>query len=149
MRRAGTAGGIKVTTFFLLGLVVWAEVRGARDVTAFNRRISVDAQRQALAVALLGMAILAFATLALMALTVFPVEALLFEAISAFLLRATLKLLLKPVFSPRWSVDFQRRWLAGLARTTWLPGGVSIEQAEVGGVPGEWLRRRDVPPAKK
>jgi cation diffusion facilitator CzcD-associated flavoprotein CzcO/acetyl esterase/lipase len=71
-----------------------------------------------------------------------------FEAISAFLLRATLKLLLKPVFSPRWSIGFQRRWLAGLARTTWLPGGVSIEQAEVGGVPGEWLRRRDVPPAK-
>ena len=81
---AGTAGGIKVTTFFLLGFVVWAEVRGQRDVTAFNRRIAVDAQRQALTVVLLGMALLAFATLALMALTALPLEVLMFEAISAF-----------------------------------------------------------------
>ncbi len=81
---AGTAGGIKVTTFFLLGLVVWAEVRGERDVTAFNRRIAADAQRQALTVALLGVAVLAFATLALMALTALPLEVLMFEAISAF-----------------------------------------------------------------
>lgn len=81
---AGTAGGIKVTTFVLLGLVVWAEVRGQRDVTAFNRRIAVDAQRQALTVVLLGVAVLAFATLALMALTALPLEVLMFEAISAF-----------------------------------------------------------------
>lgn len=81
---AGTAGGIKVTTFFLLGFVVWAEVRGQRDVTAFNRRIAVDAQRQALTVVLLGLAVLALATLALMALTDLPLDVLMFEAISAF-----------------------------------------------------------------
>ena len=81
---AGTAGGIKVTTFFLLGFVVWAEARGQRDVTAFRRRIAVDAQRQALTVVLLGVAVLAFATLALMALTPLPLEVLMFEAISAF-----------------------------------------------------------------
>jgi hypothetical protein len=30
---AGTAGGIKVTTFFLLAFVIWAEVRGDPDTT--------------------------------------------------------------------------------------------------------------------
>jgi len=81
---AGTAGGIKVTTFFLLGFVVWAEVRGAQDTTAFRRRVSIDAQRQALTVALLGMTVLAFATLALLSLTELPLQVLMFEAISAF-----------------------------------------------------------------
>jgi trk system potassium uptake protein TrkH len=81
---AGTAGGIKVTTFFLLGLVVWAEVRGARDTTAFHRRIASETQRQALTVALLGVSVLAVATLALVSLTDLPLEELLFEAISAF-----------------------------------------------------------------
>ncbi|MGH8076794.1 MAG: TrkH family potassium uptake protein [Lysobacter sp.] len=81
---AGTAGGIKVTTFFLLGLVVWAEVRGAQDATAFRRRISLDVQRQALTVVLLGVAVVAIATLALQTLTDLPLSVLLFESISAF-----------------------------------------------------------------
>ena len=81
---AGTAGGIKVTTFFLLGLMVWAEVRGARDTTAFKRSISHDVQRQALTVVLLGTMAIALATLALMSLTDFPLSVLLFEVISAF-----------------------------------------------------------------
>ncbi|WP_344341743.1 potassium transporter TrkG, partial [Streptomyces rhizosphaericus] len=48
---AGTAGGIKVTTFLLLLFVIWAEVRGERDVHAFDRRITDRAARQALTVA--------------------------------------------------------------------------------------------------
>ena len=70
------------------------------------------------------------------------------EGLSAFLIRGSLKLLLKPAFSPRWSIDAQRRWLARLARTTLMPAGVSIEPATVGGVPGEWLRRHDTPPVR-
>lgn len=81
---AGTAGGIKVTTFLLLGFVVWAEVRGERDVTAFRRRISSDAQRVALAVVLLAVGIVGLVTLGLLATTPFPLEAVAFEAISAF-----------------------------------------------------------------
>lgn len=81
---AGTAGGIKVTTFFLLGLVVWAEIRGTQDTIAFRRRISSETQRQALTVALLGVTVLAVATLALQTLTDLPLDVLLFEAISAF-----------------------------------------------------------------
>ncbi|MDO9316537.1 MAG: alpha/beta hydrolase fold domain-containing protein [Burkholderiaceae bacterium] len=69
------------------------------------------------------------------------------EGLKAALLRASLKLLLKPVFSPRWSIDFQRRCLLGLSRTTLLPKGVSIEAGQVGGVPGEWLRSSQAPTA--
>ena len=68
---AGTAGGIKVTTFFLLAFVIWAEIRGEPDVTIFGRRIPVAAQRQALTVALLGVASWSLGTLALLALTDF------------------------------------------------------------------------------
>ncbi|MFC4727785.1 TrkH family potassium uptake protein [Coralloluteibacterium thermophilus] len=81
---AGTAGGIKVTTFFLLGFVVWAEVRGSRDTTAFGRRISLETQRQALSIVLLGVAVLAVGTLALLTATDEPLPAVMFEAISAF-----------------------------------------------------------------
>ena len=39
---ASTAGGIKVTTFALLGWVLWAEVRGSPDVVVFRRRIPIQ-----------------------------------------------------------------------------------------------------------
>ncbi|RKK01926.1 TrkH family potassium uptake protein [Pseudoroseomonas wenyumeiae] len=81
---AGTAGGIRVTTFLVLGLIVWAEVRGDPDVTAFGRRIPVDLQRQALTVATLAATTVALATLALLAMTDQPADVLLFEVISAF-----------------------------------------------------------------
>ena len=35
---ASTGGGIKVTTFALLGFVIWSEVRGEQDVVLFGRR---------------------------------------------------------------------------------------------------------------
>ena len=70
------------------------------------------------------------------------------EALIAGLLRYSLKLLLKPVFSTRFSIPFQRRWLRLLSHTTLVPRQVSIEPARVGGVPGEWLRRRGFEPVK-
>lgn len=81
---AGTAGGIKVTTFFLLAFVIWAEVRGDPDTTAFGRRIPIGAQRQALTVALLGIASVASGTLALLTLTDFELSEVLFEVVSTF-----------------------------------------------------------------
>jgi potassium uptake TrkH family protein len=81
---AGTAGGIKVTTFLLLGFVVWAEIRGRSDVTAFRRRICPDVQRQALAVVLLAVGVVGVATLAILSLTTLPLDRVLFEVISAF-----------------------------------------------------------------
>ena len=80
---ASTAGGIKVTTFALLAFVIWAEIRGDRDVNMFDRRISEDSQRQALTVALVGVGVLAAATLALMTLGETGLTGAAFEAVSA------------------------------------------------------------------
>jgi trk system potassium uptake protein TrkH len=80
---ASTAGGIKVTTFLLLGFVVLAEIRGEPDTTAFRRRISSEVQRQALSVVLLAVGLVALGTLLLLILTDFALHDVLFEAISA------------------------------------------------------------------
>jgi potassium uptake TrkH family protein len=81
---AGTAGGIKVTTFLVLGFVVWAEIRGESDVSAFGRRISRDVQRQALTVVLLAVGLVGAATLLLLTVSDFALDEVLFEAVSAF-----------------------------------------------------------------
>lgn len=81
---AGTAGGIKVTTFFLLGFAVWSEIRGHRDVNVFGRRISQPAQRQALTVVLLALSAIGAGTLVLLSITDFSLDQVLFEVISAF-----------------------------------------------------------------
>jgi len=81
---AGTGGGIRVSTFLVLGLIVWAEVRGDPDVSAFRRRIPPDLQRQALTVATLAMLVVVAGTLAMLAMTDHPAGVLLFEVISAF-----------------------------------------------------------------
>lgn len=82
---ASTAGGIKVATFLLLGYVIWAEVRGEPDVIVGRRRIATGAQRQALSVALLGLALVSVGTLLVGMLTDgFPYEHVMFDVISAF-----------------------------------------------------------------
>jgi trk system potassium uptake protein TrkH len=81
---AGTAGGIKVTTFFLLGFVVWAEIRGQTDTTAFHRRVGFAVQRQALTVVLLAMSAIGGGLVILLTLTDSPLQDVLFEVISAF-----------------------------------------------------------------
>lgn len=80
---ASTAGGIKVTTFAVLGWVMWAEVRGDPDVVVFERRIPTDVQRQALTVALLAIGVVIAATMALLATSPLPRSDLMFEVISA------------------------------------------------------------------
>jgi trk system potassium uptake protein TrkH len=81
---AGTAGGIKVTTFGLLAFVIWAEMRGETRVNVGRRRIPESNQRQALAIALLGIGAVAGTTFALLALTPHSLDRVLFEAVSAF-----------------------------------------------------------------
>ena len=80
----GTAGGIKVTTFALLLFVIIAEVRGDRTVTVFDRQIDARVQRQALTVALVGVALVMISVVALLAGTDFDLDVLLFEVVSAF-----------------------------------------------------------------
>lgn len=81
---AGTAGGIKITTFLVLGFTIWNEVRGSDDVTIAHRSVSSSVQRQALSVALLGVGAVIAGTLLLLMLTDYSLEKVLFEAISAF-----------------------------------------------------------------
>jgi Trk-type K+ transport system membrane component len=81
---ASTAGGIKVTTFAVLGWALWAEVRGERDVNVFRRRIPDAVIRQALTVALLAVGIVIGSAMALVTLTGVTLTPALFEAASAF-----------------------------------------------------------------
>ncbi|WBC19672.1 MULTISPECIES: potassium transporter TrkG [unclassified Solwaraspora] len=82
---ASTAGGIKVTTFFLLAFVIWSELRGEHDVVIGRRRIAAASQRQALTVALIGVALVGAGTLALISLTDdIGGEQALYEVTSAF-----------------------------------------------------------------
>ncbi|MCO7221103.1 TrkH family potassium uptake protein [Klenkia sp. PcliD-1-E] len=81
---AGTAGGIKVTTFGVLAYVLWAELRGDPDVEVGRRRLPVAVQRQALAVTLLGLGLVAVGTFVVEALTDLGFDQVLFEVISAF-----------------------------------------------------------------
>jgi Trk-type K+ transport system membrane component len=80
----GTAGGLKVTTLAVLFLVVWAEVRGDREVVAFRRRIPRSVLRQALTVAVISINLVVAATLAIMASNDVALSAALFEVTSAF-----------------------------------------------------------------
>ncbi len=84
---AGTAGGVKVGTFAVLAFVIWSEVRGDPDVTVFDRRITHTNQRQALTVALVGVAAVVVPTLVItvsVAPEVFSLDRVLFEVVSAF-----------------------------------------------------------------
>lgn len=81
---ASTAGGIKVTTFFVLLWVIWAEIRSDPDVTAFRKRISTHVIRQALTVALVYVAFNAAAVVLMQTFEPrLPMEQILFEVTSA------------------------------------------------------------------
>ncbi|SIN22224.1 potassium uptake protein, TrkH family [Micromonospora cremea] len=82
---ASTAGGIKVSTFFLLAFTIWAELRGEPDVTVGRHRVATASQRQAITVALLSVALVTAGTMTLLLLTEgVRFVAALFEVTSAF-----------------------------------------------------------------
>lgn len=82
---ASTAGGIKVATFLLLAYVIWSEIRGEPDVVVGRRRIAGSAQREALSVALLGVALVTVGTMLVDLLSDgFRFEHIMFDVISAF-----------------------------------------------------------------
>ncbi len=81
---AGTAGGLKITTFAVLFFILWTEIRGGAAVNIFGKRLSRSVHRQAITVVLLALTLIVIATMALMFLSDFGQERLLFEAVSAF-----------------------------------------------------------------
>ena len=81
---AGTAGGLKVTTFAVLFFIIYTEVRGEGAVNALGKRLPRSAHRQAITVALIAVAVVVIATLALLIMTEFTLDEILFEVIAAF-----------------------------------------------------------------
>lgn len=81
---AGTAGGLKVTTFAVLFFILYTEIRGGTAVNIFGKRLSRAVHRQAITVVLLAIALVVVSTMALMFLTDYGQERILFEVVSAF-----------------------------------------------------------------
>ena len=81
---ASTAGGIKVTTFMVLFFAIVAETRGDPHVDALGREIRSPVLRQALTVALLGVALVVTGTLVLLAVSGLPLDQVLYETVPAF-----------------------------------------------------------------
>lgn len=81
---AGTAGGIKITTFLVLLAIIVTELRGDAAVNVLGKRLSRSVHRQAMTVALLAVALVMAATLVIMWLTPFTLDQVVFEVVSAF-----------------------------------------------------------------
>ncbi len=81
---AGTAGGIKITTFAVLFFIIVSELKAENAVNIFGKRLSRAVHRQAISVALLSVALVGGSVFILMIITDFSLDQLLFECISAF-----------------------------------------------------------------
>lgn len=81
---AGTAGGIKITTFLLLAFVIWSELRGQPETDIGHRSVAPAVQRQAMVVALMGIGVVAVGTVIIVLSSPFRLQDVAFEAISAF-----------------------------------------------------------------
>ncbi|WP_425262704.1 TrkH family potassium uptake protein [Paenibacillus thermotolerans] len=82
---AGTAGGIKITTFLILLLVVWSFIAQKEDINILKRRIPQELIIRALTISMIGV-VLIFNAVYLLELTEdgIPLMNLAFEAVSAF-----------------------------------------------------------------
>jgi trk system potassium uptake protein TrkH len=81
---AGTAGGLKITTFSVLFFILLTELQGGTAVNIFGKRLSRAVHRQAITVVLLAIGLVVGSTMFLMIITDFGQERILFEVISAF-----------------------------------------------------------------
>lgn len=81
---AGTAGGIKLTTFGVLFFILVAEIRGRTAVNVFGKRLSRSVHRQAITVSLVAVGVIVGSTIALALVSDAAVDRLAFEAVSAF-----------------------------------------------------------------
>lgn len=81
---ASTAGGIKTTTFVLLIMTMWSELRGRQDVNIFHRRIPTTAVRQAISIIIIGIIWIVLITFILMAVYKIDTVTAFYEVFSAF-----------------------------------------------------------------
>ncbi len=81
---AGTAGGLKITTFAVLFFILLTEIQGGTAVNVFGKRLPRSIHRQAITIVLLAVALVIGSTMTLMLITDIGFDKLLFETISAF-----------------------------------------------------------------
>ena len=81
---AGTAGGIKTTTFALLIIVALSEIKGQEDVEVFNRRIRFSQVKKALAIITLSLAWVIFVTFAILVIDKAKYLDVVYEVVSTF-----------------------------------------------------------------
>ncbi|MFF5794207.1 TrkH family potassium uptake protein [Paeniglutamicibacter sp. NPDC012692] len=81
---AGTAGGLKITTFAVLFFILLTEIQGGVAVNVFGKRLPRSVHREAITIVLLAVALVIGSTMALMLITDLGFDKLLFETISAF-----------------------------------------------------------------
>ncbi|MDD3524953.1 MAG: potassium transporter TrkG, partial [Candidatus Cloacimonetes bacterium] len=79
-----TAGGVKITTFSVLILSLTSMLRGRRELSIFNRRLSISNIREATSLVTLSGIIIFIVIFLLYLVETLPFEQLMFEAISAF-----------------------------------------------------------------
>ncbi len=80
----GTAGGVKTVTVLVLAASAFCTIRGREEVTVFQRSLSHDARRKAVAVVGMFVAIVSASTLLLAAFEPSaPLDKLLYETVSA------------------------------------------------------------------
>lgn len=81
---AGTAGGIKVTTFLVMLAFIWAELRGSSTVRLLGKTMPRGVLQRAITVGLLGAGCVGTGVLILLATTSASLDAILLEVISAY-----------------------------------------------------------------
>ena len=79
-----TGGGIKTTTFSILGLTMVSLLKGRRDISVFKRRIPSSNFREAAGLVFLSASLVFFIVLILLLVEPSPFEKIMFEVISAF-----------------------------------------------------------------
>jgi trk system potassium uptake protein TrkH len=79
-----TGGGIKTTTFAVLVLSVASMLRGKRELSVFNRKLSLTNHREATSLMTLAGSIIFITVFLLLLIETKPFEKIIFEAISAF-----------------------------------------------------------------
>ncbi len=81
---AGTAGGIKVTTFAVLFFIMYTELRGESAVNIFGKRLSRAVHRQAITTVVLAAGVVVIGVLVIMLMTDLDLDRVLFEVMAAF-----------------------------------------------------------------
>ena len=80
---ASTGGGIKVTTFATIILFLIGSIKGSREAIFMKRRLAFDVVQKSLVICSIAFIQVIFTTAVLLVLEPYPLEDMLFEAVSA------------------------------------------------------------------